>query len=79
MLKNLGQKGLTKVVKICVKITLDFVSKGSNGVKRGNMVLKWGVKTKPTDVGRCIPALAGLRTGYFRSVERDELLAGALR
>jgi hypothetical protein len=28
MPKNLGQKGLTKVVKIYVKITLNFVSKG---------------------------------------------------
>jgi hypothetical protein len=28
MPKNLEQKGLTKVVKICVKIIPDFVSKG---------------------------------------------------
>jgi hypothetical protein len=40
MPKNLGQKGLTKVVKICVKITPDFVSKGQMDVKRGIMVLK---------------------------------------
>jgi hypothetical protein len=29
-------------------------------VKRGNMVLKSIVRTKPADVGGCIPALAGL-------------------
>jgi hypothetical protein len=40
MPENLGQKGLTKVVKVCIKITLDFVSKGQMDVKRGIMVLK---------------------------------------
>jgi hypothetical protein len=38
--KNLGQKRLTKVVKICVKITPDFLSKGQMNVKRGTMVLR---------------------------------------
>jgi hypothetical protein len=44
--KKLKQKGLTKVVKVCVEITLDFMSKGSNGCQSGY-------------VG-CIPALAEL-------------------
>jgi hypothetical protein len=39
MTENLGQKELTKVVKICVKIMPYFESKGSNGVKRGKMML----------------------------------------
>jgi hypothetical protein len=38
MPENVEQKGLTKVVKICVKITPDFVSKGQMDVKRGIMV-----------------------------------------
>jgi hypothetical protein len=42
MPENLGQEGLTKVVKICVKITPDFVSTGQMDVKRGY----YGVKTK---------------------------------
>jgi hypothetical protein len=35
MPENLGQKGLTKVVKICVKITPDFLSKEQMEVERG--------------------------------------------
>jgi hypothetical protein len=42
MPKNLGQKGFTKVVKICVKIMPDFMSKGQIDVKRGIIVLKMG-------------------------------------
>jgi predicted thioredoxin/glutaredoxin len=37
--KNLEQKGLTKVVKICVKITPEFVSKEQIVVKRGIILL----------------------------------------
>jgi hypothetical protein len=40
MPENLGQKGLTNIVKVCVKITPDFVSKGQMDVKRGIMMLK---------------------------------------
>jgi hypothetical protein len=40
MSKNLELKELTKVVKICVKITPDFVSNCRMDVKRGIMVLK---------------------------------------
>jgi hypothetical protein len=57
MSKNLERKELTKVVKICVKITPDFVSNCQLDVKRGNMVLKRGQAV----VKRvCRPALAGL-------------------
>jgi hypothetical protein len=52
MPKNLGQKGFTKVVKIGVTITPDFISKCQMDVKRGIMVLKWGVKTGRNDVGQ---------------------------
>jgi hypothetical protein len=55
MPENLGQKGLTKVVKFCVKITPDFVSKGQMDVKRGIIVLK-RVKSecrKLTGFSRC--------------------------
>jgi hypothetical protein len=38
--KNLGQKGLTKVVKICVKICQIFVSKGQIDVRRGIIAVK---------------------------------------
>jgi hypothetical protein len=38
--QKFGAKRLTKVVKVCVKITPDFVSKGQMDVKRGIMVLK---------------------------------------
>jgi hypothetical protein len=38
MPKNLEQKGLTKVVKVCVKITPDFMSKRQMDVKRGIMM-----------------------------------------
>jgi hypothetical protein len=41
MPKNLGQKGVTKVVKICVKITPDFCVKETNGCQKGY----YGVKT----------------------------------
>jgi hypothetical protein len=41
MPENLGQKGLTKVMKIYVKIMPNFVSKGQMDVKGGNMMLKW--------------------------------------
>jgi hypothetical protein len=57
MSENLRQKGLTKVVKICVKITPDFVSKAQMDVKRGIMVLKGGVKNGSK---KCRPALAGM-------------------
>jgi hypothetical protein len=40
MPENLGQKGLTKFVKIFVMMTPDFLSKGQIDVKRGNMELK---------------------------------------
>jgi hypothetical protein len=40
--KNLGQRGLTKVVTICVKIMSDFMSNGQMDVKRGIMMLKQG-------------------------------------
>jgi hypothetical protein len=43
MPENLGQKGLTKGVKICVKIMPDFISKGSNGCQKGYN----GVKMEP--------------------------------
>jgi hypothetical protein len=43
-----GKKILTKVVKNCVKITPDFVSKGYNGCQKGCQ----------KGVGRCTPALA---------------------
>jgi hypothetical protein len=56
MFKNLEQKGLTKVVKDCVKITPDFVSKGQMDVKRGIMVLNGDQNV----AGGCTPALAGL-------------------
>jgi hypothetical protein len=49
MSKNLRQKGLTKVVKNCVKITPDFVSNGQKDVKRGIIVLngdKMGSKVR---------------------------------
>jgi hypothetical protein len=51
MPENLEQKELTKVVKICVKITPDFVSNFQMDVKRGIMVLKW-IKLVLADVGR---------------------------
>jgi hypothetical protein len=44
MPENLEQKGLTKVVKICVKITPDFMSKEQMDVKRGIMMLKQSQK-----------------------------------
>jgi hypothetical protein len=61
--RKFGQNGLTKVVKMCVKITPEFVSKGQMDVKRGNMVLKRG------QIGSkvCRPALAGVTAGYFWS------------
>jgi hypothetical protein len=72
MPKNLGQKGLTGGVKICVKIMPDFISKGSNGCQNGYN----GFKTEPKQWdfifwcgdGRCSPALADLRAGNFRSL-----------
>jgi hypothetical protein len=66
MPKNLGQKGLTNVVKIYVKILLEFVSRDKMDDKRGNMVLKW----KQIVVVGCIPALAGVTAGYFWSMSR---------
>jgi hypothetical protein len=64
MPENLGQKGLTKVVKICVKITPDFVSIGLLEVKKGDYVVKQrqsGVKAMyQHGAGGCTPALAGL-------------------
>jgi hypothetical protein len=63
MPKNLGQKGLTKGVKFCVKRTPDFVSKESNGCQKGY----YGVKTSQNGVNETTPALAGLIAGYFRS------------
>jgi hypothetical protein len=35
MPKNLGQKGLAKVVKMCIKIIPEFVSKGGIWCQRG--------------------------------------------
>jgi hypothetical protein len=52
---NLGQKGLTKVVKIYVKITPDFSVNGTNGCQKGY----YGVKRGQNVVVGCIPALAG--------------------
>jgi hypothetical protein len=49
--QKFGAKRLTKVVKVCVKITPDFVSKGQMDVKRGIMVLN-GVKLDRRDVHR---------------------------
>jgi hypothetical protein len=70
MPENLGQKGLTKVVKICVKIMLDFMSRGLIDVKRNIMMSKRrqiGVKEVSklcwlmyTGFSRFGPALAGL-------------------
>jgi hypothetical protein len=40
MPENLGQKGLTNIVKVCVKITPDFVSKWSNGCQKGDYEVK---------------------------------------
>jgi hypothetical protein len=62
MPENLEQKSLTKVVKVCIKITPDFVSKEQMDVKRGIMVLKWGQNvSRPmyTGFSRFGPALAG--------------------
>jgi hypothetical protein len=62
MPKNLEQKGLTKVVKVCVKITPDFVSKCQMDIKRGIIVLRRCQQC----VGGCTPALADFMAGYFR-------------
>jgi hypothetical protein len=77
MPENLGQKGLTEVVKICINITPDFVSKGQKDVKRGYYGVKMGCQNK----AGCIPALADVESGYFRSWRDvvDDLLAGDLQ
>jgi hypothetical protein len=56
MPENLEQKGLTKVVKVCVKRTPDFESKRQMDVKREY----YGVKTGQIGPEGCTPALAGL-------------------
>jgi hypothetical protein len=63
MPENLEQKGLTKVVKICVKITPDFVAKESNRCQKGY----YGIRTGEI---RCMPALAGVTASYFWSESR---------
>jgi hypothetical protein len=60
MPKNLEQKGLTKVVKVCVKITPNFVSKYEMDVKRGSMVSKRRQNGVKTVLDGCSLALAGL-------------------
>jgi hypothetical protein len=40
------------------------------------MLLKGGFNTEPTDVGGCIPALAGVGSGYFWSKRRYALESG---
>jgi hypothetical protein len=55
---NLGQKGLTKVVKICVKIIPSLFQRGQMDVKRGNMVLKQGPIGVKEVLKWCWPALA---------------------
>jgi hypothetical protein len=68
MPENLGQKGLTKIVKICVKIRRIFVSKGSkDGIMMSNgdqMV----TKRKQNVIVKCTPALAGLDAGFSRTM-----------
>jgi hypothetical protein len=62
--RKFGAKGLTKVVKICVKITPDFVAKGSNRCQKGY----YDVKTECQHGAYvCIPALPGVEASYFRS------------
>jgi hypothetical protein len=63
MPKNLRQKGLTNVVKVCVKITSDFVSKGQMDVQQGNMVLK---RSQTVVKGVCRPMYTGFSLFYGR-------------
>jgi hypothetical protein len=70
MPKNLEQKGLTNVVKICVKRTPDFVYQRDKRCQKGYFTIK--IRTDSSrllskDIGQCTPALAGLMAGYFRS------------
>jgi hypothetical protein len=66
MPENLGQKGLTKVVKICVTITPDFSVKGTNGCQRGIMVLKREQNVVKIRMGQSTPAFASFLAGYFQ-------------
>jgi hypothetical protein len=59
--RKFGAKRLTKVVKICVKITPDFVSKEQMDVKRGIMELKKS-QSVLEDVHRLFPYLAETRS-----------------
>jgi hypothetical protein len=72
MPKNLGQKGLTKVMKIYVKIPPNFVSKGQMDVKGGNMMLK-RVNRINAGFSKTLPAFFGCAS-YFQNWCVEEAL-----
>jgi hypothetical protein len=62
MPENLRQKGLTKVVKICVKIMPDFVAKGAKGYQKGY----YGVKTESRQM---YAGFSQTGSGFSRSLQ----------
>jgi hypothetical protein len=83
MPKNFGQKGLTKVVKIYVKITPNFVSKGSKrcqkryyGVKNGDKLLSTRSRRMYTGFSQCRVRLLPVVAVRGQELKRAQGLAG---
>jgi hypothetical protein len=78
MPENLGQKGLTKVVKICVKIMPELLSKGVNWLKRVKSMLGGSIYAGFSQYGGWLFQVLSLRgDGGAARLEQGRLVCEA--